>query len=119
MTKPDNLVPRPRIGREPWGAMEWLADDALRPGTGLSLARMTVRAGAVSPAHSHPDCTEVIHVLEGAVEQRVGGDRHQLGPGATVVVPPGEIHASRALGPGDAVLVVAYSSGSRTYRPAD
>jgi hypothetical protein len=31
---------------------------------------------------------------------------------------PGAVHASRAIGPDDAILVVAYSSGSRTYHPA-
>jgi quercetin dioxygenase-like cupin family protein len=79
---------------------------------------MTVHAGAVSPAHSHPDCTEVIHVLEGAIEQRIGDRVHHIPAGGTCLVPPGAIHASRAIGPGDAVLIVAYSSGSRTYRPA-
>jgi quercetin dioxygenase-like cupin family protein len=98
--------------------MEWLADDRISPTTGLSLARMTVQAGATSPAHSHPDCTEVIHVLEGEIEQRIGDAVHRIATGATCVVPPGAIHASRAIGPGDAVLIVAYSSGTRTYRPA-
>jgi quercetin dioxygenase-like cupin family protein len=98
--------------------MEWLADDGIAPGTGVSLARMTVNAGAISPAHCHPDCTEVIHVLEGEIEQRIGDDRHRIVAGGTCVVPPGAVHASRAVGPDDAVLIVAYSSGSRTYRPA-
>lgn len=118
MTDADGVVLGSTRTDEPWGAMEWLADDGIRPGTGLSLARMTVRAGEASPIHSHPDCTEVIHVLEGAIEQRIGDDLHRVAAGGTCVVPPGIVHASRALGPDDAVLIVAYSSGSRTYRPA-
>ena len=112
------MILQPRQASEPWGTMEWLADDSLRPGTGLSLARMTVHAGASSPAHSHPDCTEVIHVLEGEIEQRIGDEVHRIATGGTCVVPPGAVHGSRAIGPDDAVLVVAYSSGSRTYHPA-
>ena len=118
MTKDGGAILPARHARQPWGAMDWLADDRVRPGTGLSLARMTVHAGAVSPAHSHPDCTEVIHVLAGEIEQRIGDAVHRIAAGGTCLVPPGAIHASRALGSGDVILIVAYSSGSRSYRPA-
>jgi mannose-6-phosphate isomerase-like protein (cupin superfamily) len=117
MNSEDDTILRTRLAREVWGTMEWLADDAIRPGTGLSLARMTVRAGHVSPPHRHPDCTEVIHVLEGVVDQRIGDALVRLEAGATCRIPPGTSHASAAIGPDDAVLIVAYSSGARTYYP--
>lgn len=108
----------PRRTVEPWGAMEWLADDSISAGTGLSLARMTIRAGQTSPTHSHPDCTEIIHVLDGAIEARLGDTVTRLRPGQTCLVPPGTVHAATATGPGDAALIVAYSAGARTYDPA-
>lgn len=40
-------------------------EDAIKNGAGLSMAKMTVDINIVSELHSHPNCTEAIHVLEG------------------------------------------------------
>ncbi len=98
--------------------MDWLVDDALVENAALSVARMTLAEGALSEGHSHPNCNEVIHLIAGSVEQAVGGDRVVMAPGDTVFIPAGAFHQSRNLGPGEAVMVIAYSSGTRIYEPA-
>ena len=52
--------------------MEWLMEDAIRPGAGLSLARMSVDPGVTGDAHRHPNCSEAVHLISGEVEQRAG-----------------------------------------------
>jgi quercetin dioxygenase-like cupin family protein len=95
--------------------MQWLMEDAIDARAGLSLARMTVDSGVTSEAHRHPDCTEAVHLLSGAVEQRCGGDWVTLCAGETLLIPAGAVHQTRNAGPETAVLMVAYSSGARVY----
>jgi len=98
--------------------MAWLMEDAIEPGAGLSLARMSVDPGVTSQPHRHPNCTEAIHVLAGRVEQRRGEQWVELTPGDTILIPAGATHQTRNVGDETAVLMIAYSSGARVYQPA-
>ncbi len=107
-------APRP----EAWGRMSWLVEDRSLPGVGLSVARMAVAPGAVSPAHRHPNCHEVIHLISGSVEQTAGEQRYQMAAGDTVVVAPGQVHRTRNLSEREAAeLLICYSAGTRIYQP--
>lgn len=99
--------------------MDWLVDDSIIAGAGLSVARMTLKPGIRSEGHSHPNCTEVIHLIAGRVEQTVGAERFAMKPGDSAFVPQGRFHQTRNLGTGDATMIVSYSAGTRIYEPAD
>lgn len=45
------------------------------------------------PAHRHRFESETFTVLDGELRVRIGRDRRVLGPGETVTVPPGVVHA--------------------------
>jgi uncharacterized RmlC-like cupin family protein len=96
-------------------AMDWLMEDAIEPDAGLSLARMTIGPGVTSEAHRHSNCSEAIHVLSGQVEQRKGADWVKLVAGDTILIPARMVHQTRNIDPEPAVLMVAYSDGSRIY----
>jgi len=95
--------------------MEWLMEDAIQDDAELSMARMTVAPDAISEMHSHPNCTEAIHVLSGTIEQRRGDEWIKLSEGQTCLIPKGYQHQTRNIGSNRAVLMLAYSSGSRIY----
>ncbi len=108
------VEPRP----ETWGEMSWLVEDRSTPGVGLSVARMALAPGALSPAHRHPNCHEVIHLISGRVEQTAGDQRYRMAPGDTVVVAPGQVHLTRNLSDSEAAeLLICYSTGTRIYQP--
>ncbi|MGJ8564521.1 MAG: cupin domain-containing protein [Alphaproteobacteria bacterium] len=96
--------------------MEWLMEDAIVSDAGLSPAKMTVRVGALSEAHSHPNCSEAIHVMQGTIEQRCGKEWSVKTAGDTCLIPAGAIHQTRNVGREPAILMVAHSSGSRVYQ---
>ena len=54
-------------------------------------------AGQISPIHSHPDCDEIYHVLEGEGLFDDGKEQRTLKPGDTVIFPAGEVHQVSAL----------------------
>jgi len=95
--------------------MQWLMEDRIAENAGLSLARMTVDPGVTSEAHCHPNCSEAVHLLSGKVEQRSGERWVELAAGDTLLIPAGATHQTRNIGGETAVLMVAYSSGSRVY----
>ena len=96
--------------------MTWLMEDAIEPGADVSLAKMTIDPAITSEAHHHPDCTEAIHVLSGTILQRRGEAWIELAAGDTLLIPAGVVHQTRNLGSQTAVMMIAYSSGSRVYR---
>lgn len=98
--------------------MQWLMDDAIQAEAGLSLARMIVQPGTTSEAHRHTNCSEAIHVLSGSIEQRCGDAWTRLDAGDTILIPIDAVHQTRNAGTDQAVMVIAYSSGSRVYDTA-
>ena len=96
--------------------MTWLMDDGIQAGARLSLARMTVEPGVLSEAHRHANCNEAIHLLSGRVSQRRNDDWIDLDAGDTILIPVGAVHQTRNIGTDKAVMMIAYSSGSRIYQ---
>jgi quercetin dioxygenase-like cupin family protein len=99
--------------------MEWLMEDTTDAQAGVSLARMTVEPGAISQAHRHPNCSEVVHLLAGRVQQRLDNHWVTLNAGDTLLIPAGAVHQTRNRGDEQSVLMIAYSSGARIYEPVD
>lgn len=99
--------------------MSWLKDDAIHADAGLSLAQMTIDPNVTSEPHRHTNCTEAIHVLSGRIEQRRGDTWATLEAGNTILIPVGAVHQTRNIGSETAVMMIAYSSGSRVYQPQD
>lgn len=97
--------------------MEWLMDNAINAHAGLSLAKMTTTPKEITEAHSHPNCSETLHVLSGTIEQRLGDEWHTLHEGDTLLIPRGTIHQTRTISDTDAVMMIAYSNGIRIYQP--
>jgi len=95
--------------------MDWFMEDNIDSRAGISLAKMTVAVGVTSELHHHTNCTETIHVLEGEIEQRIGQGWEKLSAGETCLILVGQAHQTRNVRACRAVMVIAYSAGSRVY----
>jgi quercetin dioxygenase-like cupin family protein len=80
----------------------------------LVVARAAKDPGARSVPHSH-DREEVVHVLSGRAVARVGDVEHELGPGDTLIVPPGLVHQVSTLGEEPFECVLAKPAGIRFF----
>jgi len=65
-------------------------------GDRLTVAYWTIEAGAEMSAHSHPH-EQVVNVLGGDFELRVGEVTKRLGEGSVAVIPSGTPHSGTAL----------------------
>lgn len=96
-----------------WGRIEWLVSQALGNSDTMTVGRVTIKAGHGNMVHRHPNCDEVLYLVQGRLEHSVGDQFTRMGAGDVIAIPTGAWHNARSLGPIDAVMVVCYSSADR------
>jgi len=87
---------RRAIGSAPdaadFGSVQWVARAGDPPGAELTVGLAVFEAGKSNVEHTHPDCEEVVYVLEGEVVHTLGDQRTTLRAGDLIVVPRGVPH---------------------------
>lgn len=78
--------------------------------------RVDLQPGQRLPEHTH-DYEEVFHVLSGTITVSLDGEETLLGPGDTVMVPPGVSHFSYADGSQATAILAMMPVGTIMIRP--
>jgi quercetin dioxygenase-like cupin family protein len=100
-----------------WGSLTWHASARLGNAEKITVGRAVIKPGMRNPSHSHPNCEEVLVVLQGTIAHAAGsGEEAVLHAGDTITIPEGFPHNARNTGDADAVLLIAYSSATRETR---
>ena len=103
------IVDHNNIPETPWRPdyRQW---NITRPGDGTTSSSMdlsTVGVGAGAPLHVH-EADELIVVLEGTLEVRLGEEQQKVGPEHTLVIPPNVPHGFTSVGPGAARMIAFF-----------
>ena len=78
----------------------------------VAIHEFDVPAGAILPVpHSHDAYEETIYGVRGTVTFTVEGTPHEIGPGATLVIPRGVIHTFANTGDIDATALAIITPG--------
>jgi Mannose-6-phosphate isomerase len=64
----------------------------------LEMDDFWARADHLTPEHVHPEMEERWEVIAGSVRFEIGGVKRTVGPGETIVAPPGTPHTARNIG---------------------
>ncbi len=97
-----------------WGNLTWFAGRSLGNSTEMTVGRCILKPGQGNPRHYHPNCTEILVVIQGRIEHTgPGGEKVQMNEGDTVTVPPNTWHHATNIGEVEAVLFIAFSSADR------
>ena len=99
-----------------WGSLTWLANGKLGNAQGITVGRVIIRKGQSNPLHAHDNSEEVLYLLTGRLEHRVGHEKVILEPGDTVTIPAGIEHNALSIGDQDADMMVVYASAQREIR---
>jgi quercetin dioxygenase-like cupin family protein len=78
--------------------------------------RVDLQPGQRLPEHTH-DHEEVFHVLSGSITASLDGEETLLGPGDTVMIPPGVSHFSYAGGSEPCAFLAMMPVGTIMIRP--
>ena len=83
--------------------------DIVGPETGMStnLSYSIAQVGTGAPLHVHED-DELIVILKGELEVRLGNETHVVGPEHTLAIPPNVEHSFTVVGSGEAELLVFF-----------
>jgi quercetin dioxygenase-like cupin family protein len=102
-----------------WGELRWLVGNEQMPGARQTFGVVTIHPGKRNPLHLHPNCEELLYVLEGEADHRLGDEMYHLGPGDVIRIPQGVPHWARAIGDSPVVAVISFSSGDRQTENLD
>ncbi|MFW6188841.1 MAG: cupin domain-containing protein [Planctomycetota bacterium] len=98
----------------PWGSITWLVSGEIGNSESMTFGRVVIRRGERNGEHSHRNCDEILHLLQGELEHTAGPDASfHLGPGDTITLPAGTRHYARSVGDRDAIMLVTYNTARR------
>ncbi len=97
-----------------FGELTWFANRKLGNSSDMTVGTCRLRPGQENPHHVHPNCSEVLVVLEGMIMHTAAdGSEVEMSAGSTVSIPPGVPHHARNIGSTDALLLLSFSSADR------
>ena len=100
-----------------WGSLTWYASGALGNSDAVTVGRCVIKPGCRNPSHSHPNCSEVLVVHEGAIRHVVEDGRTvELRAGDVITIPPDLPHCAENIGTADAVLFIVFTTPDRRVR---
>src|SRR4029079_13802860 len=85
--------------------LAWLCNPAATGANHLTVIEATFFPGKGHSFHYHADQEELIYVVSGTLEHWIEREKRILGPGDSVFMPPGIVHATFNIGAGDAKVV--------------
>jgi quercetin dioxygenase-like cupin family protein len=121
-TSPDDGKARPVLVKGPdldyveadWGQLTWFASDQLGNTDYLTLGRCIIYPEQENPRHYHPNCDEILTVLQGTIHHTWrDGEDVQMHEGDTITIPSGMLHQARNVGEGNAILMIAFTAANR------
>lgn len=102
-------------GRVPtsWGELNWKVT-----GDGMSGAEMTfgtcrIEPGQRNPLHAHPNCEEILYVVSGSCEHKLGEELVTLNAGDAIRIPREVPHWARCTSAEPLFALIIFSSGER------
>ena len=101
----------------PFGSIEWVVRAGDPDGAEQSVALAVFDAGSSNAEHTHPNCEEIVFVLEGEVEHTLGAESTILRGGDLIVVPREAAHRIINHGPGPCRMLIVFSSPDRQFVP--
>lgn len=102
-----------QVEEHPWGHLEWIVSGRIGNSTELTVGKCFISPGEQNPPHYHPNCDEVLHVLQGTISHRLGDEFIEMSAGDTISIPTGVLHNARNIGTDEAIFVICFSSADR------
>jgi quercetin dioxygenase-like cupin family protein len=94
----------------PWGRINWHVSGPLGNSDSMTTGIVMIETGQANPRHFHPNCDEVLHVLQGRIRHTMNDVTVEMGPGDTVSIPKGVLHNATNIGASPAVMAIGFSS---------
>jgi len=102
-----------------FGTLQWVVREGDPAGAETTIGLATFSAGKSNVQHIHPNCEEVVYVLDGQVEHTLGAQSTVLQAGDLIVVPRGVPHRLLNRSLDDVRAYIVFSSPDRQFVPVE
>ena len=97
-----------------WGNLNWYASGSLGNSSEVTVGTCRLKPGCSNPRHYHPNCTEILVVIQGRIRHTVAdGAESEMNPGDTLTVAPNVWHRATNIGLSEALLFIVFTSADR------
>lgn len=96
-----------------WGQLVWLVGEKETPGAEQTFGVVTIEPGKRNPLHYHPNGEELLYVMEGEADHKLGDAMYHLKAGDVIRIPQGVPHWAEAKGETPLVAVISFSAADR------
>jgi quercetin dioxygenase-like cupin family protein len=96
-----------------WGQLSWLVGAVQMPAAEQTLGVVTINPGKRNPLHSHPNCEELLYVISGECDHKLGDELFHMTPGSVICIPRGVPHWALCTSTEPLVTVVSFSAPDR------
>ena len=96
-----------------WGQISWMVGAEEMPGAEQTFGVVTINPGRRNPLHAHPNCEELLYVMSGTCDHKLGDEMYQLKPGDVIRIPRGIQHWAQCTSAAPLVAVISFSSADR------
>ncbi|MBA2758535.1 MAG: cupin domain-containing protein [Chloroflexia bacterium] len=96
-----------------WGRLVWLIGEKETPGAEQTLGVVTIEPGKRNPLHFHPNCEELLYVMEGEADHKLGDEMFHITTGDVIRIPQGVPHWAQATGETPLVALISFSAADR------
>jgi len=100
-----------------FGSIQWVVCAGDPEGVEQTVGLVVIDAGKGNVEHVHPNCDEILLVLEGEAEHTLGRQSTRLRANDLIVVPRGVPHRFLNVGSTPARAYVVFSSPDRQFVP--
>ena len=98
-----------------FGSVHWAVREGDPAGAEQTIGLAIFDAGKGNAEHIHPNCEEVVYVLDGEVEHTLGDQRTLLRAGDLIVVPRGTPHRLLNTSTAPVRTYIVFSSPDRRF----
>jgi quercetin dioxygenase-like cupin family protein len=102
-----------------FGSVDWAVSEGNPDGAEQTVGLAVFDSGKGNVEHIHPNCEEVLYVLEGEMEHTLGDETARLSAGDLIVIPRNARHCVRNVGEASARVFISFSSPDRQFVPVD
>lgn len=96
-----------------WGQLFWLVGAKEMPGAEQTFGVVKIAPGQRNPLHAHPNCEELLYVVSGECEHKLGDDLFILKAGDVIRIPKGVKHWARCTSDEELLAIICFSSADR------
>lgn len=102
-----------------WGQLCWLVGGKQMPDAEQTFGTCTIYPGKRNPLHAHPNCEELLYVISGECDHKLGHEMFHLTPGSVIRIPRNVPHWAKCTSDEPVRAVISFSAPDRRTEPLE